>query len=220
VNGWLNGGALEVENQATLGGSGTILDPVTVDGSLAPGSSAIGTLTINNSVTFQSDGAAVMKINRAAAQNADLLSATSVNYGGGTLTVTNIGATLHWKDTFQLFTGAISGTFAATNLPALASTNFYWDTSLLNGGTIKVAAFEPPTAPTSTASVSGTNLVLGVAPCAPGITYVLQATPSLAPPVTWTTVQTLVAPDGAVSLNFMNPITPEVPQQFFRAIAQ
>ncbi len=216
VNGQLNGGALSVANLATLGGSGTILDPVTVDGTLAPGNSGIGTLTVNNSVTFESDGAAVMEINRISAQNADLLSANSINYDG-TLTVNNLGSPLQVGDTFHLFSGAISGTFAVTNLPALSSTNLYWDTSLLNSGTIKVAGNTAPTPVITSPSVSGANFTLQVASSANGFDYVLQATPVLAP-ASWTAIQTNAGNGG--TLNFTNMITPGTPHQFFRIIAQ
>jgi hypothetical protein len=67
------------------------------------------------------------------------LIASSLNLDG-TLTVVNIGPALQAGDTFQLYSGAISGAFAVTNLPALTSTNLYWDTSLLNSGIIKVGS--------------------------------------------------------------------------------
>jgi fibronectin-binding autotransporter adhesin len=216
VNGKLNGGALAVVNLATLGGSGTVLDPVNVDGSLAPGNSGIGTLTISNTVTFEADGAAVMEINRTNAQNADLLSATSVSYGG-TLTVANIGGTLQAGDTFHLFSGAISGTFAATNLPPLSSTNLSWDTSLLNSGIIKVAGNTAPQPTITSPAVSGTNFTLQVASSTSGFNYVLQATPSLSP-TTWTSIQTNAGTGG--TLNFTNPITSGYPQRFYRISVQ
>ena len=216
VNGQLNGGALSVANLCTLGGSGTIMDPVTVDGTLAPGNSGIGTLTVNNSVTFESDGAAVMEINRTSAPNADLLSASSIAYGG-TLTVNNIGGPLQVGDTFHLFSGTISGTFAVTNLPALSSTNLYWDTSLLNSGVIKVAGNTAPTPTITSPSVSGSNFTLQVASSVNGFNYVLQATPSLAP-ASWSVVETNAGNGG--TLNFTNLIAPGTPHQFFRIIAQ
>ena len=166
VNGKLHGGALSVANLTTLGGSGTILDPLTVDGSLAPGNSGIGTLTVSNSVTFASDGAAVMEVNDTGVPNADLLSANSVVYGG-TLTVNNIGGSLQANDTFHLFNGAISGTFTTINLPALSSTNLAWDTSSLNTGTIKIVGNTPPT-PVPTPHLSGTNFIVQVASSAIG----------------------------------------------------
>jgi hypothetical protein len=217
VNGKLHGGALSVANLTTLGGSGTILDPVTVDGTLAPGNSGIGTLTVSNSVMFASDGAAVMEINRTGAQNADQLSANNIVYGG-TLTVNNIGGTLQAGDTFHLFSGAISGTFAATNLPALSLTNLSWDTSSLNSGTIKVVGNTAPTPTITSPSVSGTNFTLQVVMSASGFNYVLQGTPTLSTPITWTPISTNAGTGG--TLNFTNAITSGNPRQFFRISVQ
>jgi fibronectin-binding autotransporter adhesin len=215
VNGTLNGGALAVGGLGTLGGSGTILDPVTVDGILAPGPIAgIGTLTVSNSVTLDSDGTTVMDINRANAPTASLLSATSVSYGG-TLTVNNIGSTnLQAGDTFTLFAGSISGTFGTINLPALPSTNLYW-TNLLSSGIIQVASSVavPPTI--TSPSVSGTNFTLQVASSQNGYNYVAQSTSSLSP-ASWTSVETNAGNGGM--LTFTIPITPGHPQMFYRII--
>ncbi len=222
VNGLLDGGVVTVNSSGTLGGSGTILGPVAVNGAtLAPGNSGIGTLTIGNSVTLDDgDGTSttMMELNRTNGQNADLLSATNLTYGG-TLTVNNIGPTnLQAGDTFNLFaSGAVSGAFAATNLPPLPSANLYWDTSLLNSGTIRVASSSVPTPIITSPSVSGTNLTLQVAASQNGLNYVLQATPTLAPSA-WTGIQTNAGTGG--TLNFTVPITPGNPQAFFRISVQ
>ncbi|HXI71903.1 MAG TPA: autotransporter-associated beta strand repeat-containing protein [Verrucomicrobiae bacterium] len=140
ANGVLNGGTVTVNATGALGGSGTILGPVVVTGgSLAPGNSGIGTLTLNNTLSLDAAAAMVMEINRTNAQNADLLVAASIPCNG-TLTVVNTGPALQIGDTFNLFDGSISGAFTATNLPAFPLTpNYAWDTSLLQSqGIIKV----------------------------------------------------------------------------------
>jgi autotransporter-associated beta strand protein len=224
VNGTLNGGAVTVTpattNTPTLGGSGTILGSVTVqsDGVLAPaGNSGISTLTVNNSIVFNSGSTNVMELNRASSPNSDQLVANSISFGG-TLIVTNAGAALQSGDTFHLFSSvSISGTFAALNLPTLSSTNLYWDTSLLNSGIIKVASTVPTTPIITSPSVSGTDFTLQVASSQSGFNYVLQATPSLAP-ATWTNIYTNAGTGG--TLNFTNLITPGTPRQFFRISVQ
>src|SRR5207302_7850667 len=144
-------------------------------------------------------------LNRTNAQTADLLSASSLACDG-TLTVTNIGNPLQAGDTFHLFSGAISGAFAVTNLPALSSTNLYWDTSLLgSSGIIKVGSNVAPRPLIMSPAVSGANFTLQVASSQPGFSYVLQATPALAP-VTWTSIQTNAGTGG--TLTFTIPITP------------
>jgi uncharacterized protein with beta-barrel porin domain len=217
VNGKLDGGAVFVFSSGTLGGSGTVLGAVTVSSAtLAPGSSGIGTLTVNNSVTLDDASTNVMEINRANAQNADLLSATSLACAG-TLTVNNIGSPVQAGDSFHLFSGAISGTFTVTNLPALSSTNLFWDTSALNNGIIKVGSNVAPAPIISSPAVSGTNFTLQVAVSQSGFDYVVQATPTLAPP-SWTAIQTNAGTGG--TLNFTIPILPGNPEQFFRISVQ
>lgn len=220
VSGKLDGGTVTVDggaNFATLDGSGTILGPVSVlaNGNLAPGgNSTIGTLTVSNTVSLT--GTTLMQLNRTNAQNADLLAANSTTFGG-TLTVTNIGPALQGGDTFQLFSGAHSGTFAVVNLPALLSP-LSWDTSLFQSqGIIKVASSVAPTPVITAPAVSGTNFTLQVAASQSGFNYVLQATPALAP-TAWTSIQTNAGTGG--TLNFTIPIAPGSPQRFFRIQAQ
>ncbi|MBW8864132.1 MAG: autotransporter-associated beta strand repeat-containing protein, partial [Verrucomicrobia bacterium] len=160
----------------TLTGIGHVLGSFNAAGTVSPG--PLGTLTFSANLTLA--GTTVMELNRTNVQNADLISAATLAYGG-TLTVTNIGDDLQVGDTFNLFDGAISGMFAATNLPALSSTNLYWDVSLLNSqGIIKVGG-TVATAPVITQlSVSGANFMLQVASQS-GFNYVLEATAQLEP---------------------------------------
>jgi autotransporter-associated beta strand protein len=213
VNGVLDGGPVAVNNSTTLGGSGTILGPVTVDGVLAPGNASIGTLTVSNTVTLNSDATNVMRLNRTNAQNADQLAATSLTLGG-VLNVVNVGDDLRAGDTFQLFTAA-GGAFALTNLPPLTPPLF-WDTTNLDTGVIVVRSTSVVPLPwkNSVVQVAGTNLTFEINPTTPGASYTLQSTPSLTSPIIWTDVQTVIG-DGT-SLMFTNPITPGTPDLFFR----
>ena len=219
VNGRLDGGTVTVNSSATVGGAGTILGGVSVQagGTLAPGNAGIGTLTLSNTVALDTSAVTLMEINRTNAQNADRLVASAIPFDG-TLTVVNTGPALQAGDSFYLFAGTISGAFAATNLPALSSTNLLWDTSLLaSSGVIKVAANTAPMPTITQPAVSGTNFTLQVTSSAVGFNYVLQATPSLAPAI-WTGVQTNAGTGG--TLNFSIPITPGNPQLFFRINVQ
>jgi fibronectin-binding autotransporter adhesin len=217
VNGVLNGGTVTVNNNptntATLAGSGTILGSVTVQANaiLSPGSySAIGTLTVSNSVTLQ--GTTVMRLDRNNAQNADKLAANSVAFGG-TLTVTNNGAAVQGGDTFQLFSGSVSGAFTITNLPPLSAPLTWTNVS---AGTIMVLNTNPAPVPWTNSFVvrNGTNLIFQINPTTSGASYTLQSTPSLKPPIVWTTVQQVTA--GAPALIFTNPILPGSSNMFYR----
>ena len=217
VNGTLQGGFLGVNNPATVGGSGVIMDPVTVDGTIAPGISGVGTLTVSNSVTINSDGTLLISINRTNSQNSSLLSAANVNYNGSTLTVNNIGLNLQAGDTFKLLNGSLSGTFAVTNLPPLPSPNFYWDASLLNSqGIIKVGSTMIPQPSITSISVSGTALTItGTNGLAGGPFILLESTNLTLPLNQWTPVLTNNF-NGGGDLNLTtNIIVPGTLHEFF-----
>ena len=146
--------------------------------------------------------------------SADLISATTLSFGG-TLTVTNLGGALQAGDSFQLFSGSITGMFAATNLPALLPTNLFWDASKLNSQGIISVALEPAATPTILPpSRNGTNLILQ-AGSQTGFNYVLQSTAQLAP-ADWTPIQTNA---GGGLLTFIIPVNGGS-QQFFRLCVQ
>jgi autotransporter-associated beta strand protein len=200
-----------VGNLQTLAGVGSVSGNVTVNGTVNPG--PLGTLNFANNLALS--GTTVMELNRTNPQNADLISAATLAFGG-TLTVTNIGGALQAGDSFQLFSGTITGAFAATNLPALSSTNLVWDTSKLNSQGILAVALKAAISPTIFPLLwNGTNLTLQSSSQS-GFNYVLQTTPSLAP-ATWTNIYTNAGTGG--TLNFTIPIETSA-QQFFRICVQ
>lgn len=129
---------------ASLTGTGHLLGGTVsaVGGSVAPGNSGIGTIFVA-SLTLDAASTTTMEINRAG-EISDLISATGALTYGGNLTVNNIGATLLAGDSFDLFSGTISGSFASTTLPTLLP-GLSWDTSQLNtAGIIDVTAVPEP----------------------------------------------------------------------------
>lgn len=158
ANGVLNGGPVTVNATGALGGTGTCVGAVTLaaGGSIAPGRSGIGTLSLSSTLAVDASAGYTMEINRTNAQNADLLVAASIPLNG-TLTVVNVGPVLQVGDTFDLFTGTLSGNFAASNLPALSQPNHVWDTSLLaSQGVIKVATSSLPLLPLEITDITRT----------------------------------------------------------------
>lgn len=134
-------GGVAVSSGGTLGGTGTIAGAVTVNsgGTMAPGTS-VGTLTLNTPPVL--GGTNFMEIDRnGGSPLADQIVLTSgvLNYAG-TLVVSNTGAPLLSGDTFTLFSspGGYSGSFAATNLPALENGRVWYLGDLASNGTIKV----------------------------------------------------------------------------------
>jgi autotransporter-associated beta strand protein len=203
-------GGFAVGSSQTLAGTGSVSGNVTINGTVSPG--PMGTLNFANSLVLS--GAAVMELNRTNNPNEDLISAAALVFGGA-LTVTNVGGALRAGDSFQLFSGAINGAFAATNLPALSSTNLYWDTSKLNSQGILAVALETAAPPTILSRTwDGTNLTLQVNSQA-GFNYVLQATPVLAP-ANWIAIQTNAGGGLATFVIQANAGT----QQFFRILVQ
>lgn len=133
-----NGGV--AVNGGILGGTGTIAGVVTVNsgGTISPGTS-IGTLTLNSAPTF--NGTNFMEINRnggSALADKIVLTSGTLNYGG-TLVVSNAGATLTGGEVFTNFAaGVYSGAFAATILPTLNGGLNWYTGMLTTNGTIRV----------------------------------------------------------------------------------
>ena len=99
-----------------LGGNGKILGPVKVQsgGTFVPGNS-LGTLIINNSLTFSNGSTTVLEISKtgAATTNDAVAGLTSVAFGG-TLNVANVG-----PDALAKTLEAASGTFFSMGFLAL-----------------------------------------------------------------------------------------------------
>ena len=202
-------GGWTLDASQTLSGYGTIIGNVTANGTVAPGT-AFGTLTFSNHLTLA--GANLLSLNRTnTPANADLISAAAVTFGG-TLTVTNLGDPLQAGDTFNLFDGALDGHFTTTNLPSLASTNLYWDTSLLaSQGIIKVGsntASRPRIQPVTT---TGSNLNIQFSSTA-GFSYYLESATNIGTPV-WVPIRTN---SGGGTIQLQVPINPAKAKEFFR----
>lgn len=167
------GGTLYLGHTAaqTLYGNGTLNGNLVVtNGTVAPGRLASqagnytgNSLIVNDAVTLLSGSTVVLGINRTNLPTHDSLSAVSIAYGG-TLIVTNFGDTAfpnNSTNVFQLFNGAVSGSFASIILPALP-TNEYWVTNL-SAGSIALVNTSPALNPNPTNivfSVSGNTLTL------------------------------------------------------------
>lgn len=163
VNGSINNSPVTVANVGTLGGNGTIGNAITVQtgGTFAPGTS-IGKLTVNNALTLQSGSFTRLELSKSTGvtTNDAVVGLTSVNYGG-TLIVTNVGATaLAAGDSFQLFAaGVYNSSFATVILPPLES-GLMWENRLAVDGTIVVQP-SVSTVPSNLGwSVSGSSLTL------------------------------------------------------------
>ena len=142
-----------------LAGSGNILGSVTVatNASIGGGAAAgIGTLTVAGGLTF-TNGNGFFRVNRAGSAS-DLVSVAGVltNTGNGTITVTNLGATLQVGDTFTLFNKAVIGGGTLSVIGGGAT----WTNKLAFNGTVQVIPSVNITPTNITAVVNGSTLEL------------------------------------------------------------
>jgi autotransporter-associated beta strand protein len=107
----------------TLRGHGTVIGPLILNGTIAP-AETIGTLTVNGFASLH--GTLLARLNRSSTQKADKIKFVGGATLDGALIVANAGPALMTGDTFDLFDGTLSGSFAAVALPHGAS---HWITS-------------------------------------------------------------------------------------------
>jgi len=159
INGQIDVGGVTVTN-GSLGGTGIILGAVTntSPGSIAPGTSAIGTLTISNNLVLAGNG--LFKLNKSLSPSNDLasVSGTLVNSGTGTITVTNLGPALVVGDKFTLFSQPVAGGLGLT----IVGGGVTWTNLLATDGSIQVLGGGTANYPTNiTFSLTGSTLTVG-----------------------------------------------------------
>lgn len=158
LNGVNTFSSASVVSNGVLAGTGTIAAPLTIDvaGTLAPGVSGIGTLTVNNALTLL--GNTAVDIN-ASALTSDLVTGISTATYGGTLTINNLAGSLAGGQNFTLFS-ATTHVGSITNFsPATPGAGLNW--SFTNGVLSVVSAITVATNPTNILySVSGADEII------------------------------------------------------------
>lgn len=198
----------------TLGGNGTIAGALTLAASttLAPGSSGIGILTVNGTVTLPASGTTVMELSKNGSTN-DLLTTSAALAYNGTLVLKNLGGVLVAGDTFKVFNApSYSGSF--TVVSQTPGQTITWDTSNLTvDGTVKVAtAVAAPVSLGSAVSGNTLNLTWPISQ----LGYRLEAqTNSLTVGVNtnWVNV-----PGSSAVTSWPVPIVPGNPTVFYRLV--
>ena len=199
-----------------LGGNGGIGGATTIasGATLAPGNS-IGTLTFSNALTLAAGSTNIFEINRDTLEaDAAIISGALTN--GGTLIVTNLGATPPASgSSFTLFTAAsFNGTFAKITLPPLPFGLGWVTNGLITNGTLSVVTWTRPVI--GAISISETNLTfsgssgVGSAPF-----YLLGSTNLTAPVANWTVLLTNQF-DAGGNFSFTNALDQNWPQGFYR----
>jgi hypothetical protein len=227
VNGQVGPGAVVVlTNAATtggtnalavLGGSGTITGPVSIQsgGTLTSGSQTtagtqnIGTLTVNNTVTFLGGSKALVLVNKTANTHSLVNVSGTITYNG-TLVATNISGSPVVGDHFTVFSaGTVSGNF--TNIVGTPGPGLAWSFSPASGVlsvVTGVTGFTIPPGITNFALVNGTNIVIsGTNGQAGALYYLLTSTNLLLPKSQWTPVGTNTAAGANFSFTVTNAAT-------------
>lgn len=213
INGRIGTDVVMVASGTLLGGTGIISGPVTVQsgGTLVPGNSTPGTLTISNSLTLQPVSKTLMEVNAATLGHAAVQGLSSVSYSG-TLTVSNLAGAPALGQSFPLISAAsASGNFSSLT-PQLTG-GLRWRFDPAHGVLSVVATNSQPRF--AVLNRAGTNLVLQVTNGAPGITsYFLTSTNLAAPRTNWTRLATNVF-DVSGKLIFTNALNPATAQRFY-----
>jgi autotransporter-associated beta strand protein len=209
---------LTITSGRSLGGSGTVVGSVTMaSGSTltvgGPGTNAIGTLTVTNTLLLQAGSTSLMEVSKfGGTATCDQVVASNVTYGG-VLTVSGAGGAFAAGDTFKLFSaGSYGGSFSTINLPVGTT----WDTTRLAvDGTIKVASVTRPQVIGATPTVGGFQLAFS-GPA--GNSYRVWASANVAAtPVasTWTLLLTNGLFNGTGSATFLDTSATNFPARFY-----
>jgi autotransporter-associated beta strand protein len=194
----------------TLAGTGTIAGPVTVGSgaTLGAGSGSIGTLSINNSLTFSSGSQSMMKLTPAS--NDQISGLTSVAYAGSLVVTNTSGTSLTSGTVYKLFNCATAGTgnFTSVTILPAGSGTFNPATGVLTiGGSVHAPALNAPV-------LSGGNLILSGTNGTPSSGYTVLTTTNLTPPIVWTTNSTGTL-DATGSFTNSISISTNTPARFF-----
>jgi autotransporter-associated beta strand protein len=184
IDGTLTTSAVVVTNKGTLGGTGTITGPVTVQssGNLAAGDQGIGTLHVTGAVTFLAGSTNVVYLSGSGANST--IAATSVALNGTLAPIVTSG-TITLGQTFTLYSGTLSGSFTATN--GTAGPGLGWSFNPATGVLTAVAVSTTivPTIPphVTSFSLSGNNVNITATNGVNGGTYYLLGSTNVALPL-------------------------------------
>jgi hypothetical protein len=162
-------------------------------------------------------GTNTMKLDKTNLTN-DVLTVTSSMTFGGTLNLPVLSGTLAPNDSFKLFNGACSGTFAALN-PPTPGANLAWNTNNLAAtGVLSVVSTGPTTnANILSVTIAGTDIILHGTNNNGGQNFryeVLASTNITLPLSNWTSLATnTFNVDG--TFDYTNAINPVNPQRFY-----
>jgi len=138
VNGNSGSSIVSVGAGGALAGKGVIGGNATVNGTLSPGTNAIGTLEFLGNLTLDGNSTALFEVNPSTATN-DVADVTGAMTYGGTLNVNKLAGTFVNGDNYKIFNaGSYGGSFTNFVLPTLGPGLVWNTTGLTSNGTLSV----------------------------------------------------------------------------------
>jgi autotransporter-associated beta strand protein len=188
-----------------LGGTGSILSPVTVSAgaTMGAGTDSIGTLAISNTLTFAANSRAFFKLAPGASDQ--IVGLTGVSYNGALVVSNTTGASLAGS-AFKLFNSASAGTGNFTSVTVLPA-----GTGVFNPATgeLIIPGFHSIT-------TSAGKLILTGAAGLPGAGYTLLTSTNVTLPVASWKTNTTGFLDGTGAFSNAIPINASELERFFR----
>ena len=196
----------------TLGGSGTVVSPVTIlpGAILSPGNSSIGALTINNALT--NNGTISIRLNRVGATltNDTIKGVTTLAYGG-TLQLVPSGDPITVSNSFKIFYASSYKNYFTNIIPATPGTSLLWNTNNLAASGTLAVALGTVNPQVGQIFLAGTNLVFSGGGGAAGYNYSILASTNLTTAVTnWPVVGSGVCDSNGnfIATNNLSAVTP------------
>ncbi len=207
---------LTVAAGQTLTGNGSVNGNTVLGGgaTLAPGG-ALTTLTFSNNLTLNPGSTTVMEVRKSPVTNDEAQITGNLSYGG-TLVITNIGATPYAAgDSFKLFNAAGYSASFTNIVPVIPAVNLAWKTNGLTNGILSIVS--SPTLPPgfNRVSASRTNLVFSGTNGVRNWTYYLLGSTNVALPLSNWTILATNAFDAAGNFRITNAINAGAKEQYY-----
>jgi autotransporter-associated beta strand protein len=213
LNGRVGLDGVDVMGGSTLGGTGVISGPLTMESGaiLAPGNS-LGTLTVSNVLTLNPGGTTRIEVNASTLGHDAVQGLTGVAYGGA-MTVSNLAGTLALGQTYSIFSSAVSsGNF--DSITPKPGNYLRWRFQPASGLLSVVSSASQPVI--SGLARAGSNLVLQVVNGPPGATaYTLTTTNVGISASNWVRLATNIL-DTSGACSFTTPLNAAAGRWFYR----
>jgi fibronectin-binding autotransporter adhesin len=203
-------GAVTVNTNGAIGGTGSVSGAVTVNagGAMSPGSNGVGTITLTGGLTLGSGAV----LNFDIGSTNDKIAVTGALALDGTLNVSNLAGFGPGTYPIITYSGALSGVLPSIGRkPAGYSLSVNTNT----GGQVRLVVQTQTPPVFNSISLSGTNLLFSGSGGPTNVSYyVLSSTNVSLPRSNWSRIGTNQF-NGAGAFSFTNGINPNTPRSFY-----